>query len=163
MEISQLFQLGSLLQYCTTYHSYHEMATTVVLHSSQNISSCALNLSPMFRIQPTAPSPRSLEVGIPGDCPLDTITKEISQVGTEEDVPFHRWHLMMCVGWIDCVWFPPSLSTSGADGADSGAGTACVPLAGGPGTQQPQSDLCLRLVPPADFWLFKIPCDPSCI
>lgn len=162
METSQLFQLGNLLQCCTTYHS-HEAAATEVVHSSQKFSSCALNLSPMFRIQPTAPSPSSQDVAIAGHCDLNTTTKEIYLTGTEEEVPVLRRHLKTCMGWIDCVWFPWSPSTSGAGGADSGAGTVRVPLAVGLGVRQPQGDICLQLVPLADFWLFKIPCDPFSI
>lgn len=64
-------------------------------------------------------------VGIPGDWHLNTTIKQISQVGTEENVPVHWWHLKMCMGWIHHVWFPPSLPIPGADGADLAA-RACV-------------------------------------
>lgn len=162
MEISQLFQQANLLQHCTTYHP-PQMATTEVMHSSQKFSSCALCGSPVLRIQPPAPSCWPQEVETPGDWHVNTTTKEISQVGTEENIPDHWWHLKMCTGWIHCVWFPPSLPTSGADGADSEAGAVYVSLAEGLWVRQPQRDLCLQPVPPADLWLFKISCDPSCI
>lgn len=61
----------------------------------------------MFRIQPMAPSPRSQEVGIPGGCPLNTIATEISQAGTEEDAPVHRWHLKMDWGGLVVFAFLP--------------------------------------------------------
>lgn len=122
MKISQLFQQANLLQCCTAYHS-PEMATTKAVHSSQKFSSRALYRNSVLKIQPTAPSPRPQEDGIPGEWKLNTTTKEISQVGTEEDVPVSR-----CVwaGWAVCGFLPPP-PTSGADGADSEAGL-CVSL-----------------------------------
>lgn len=62
-----------------------------------------MEVSAMFGIQPTAPSPSSWEVDVPEDCPLNTTTKEISPAGTEEDILVRRWHLKICMGWIDGV------------------------------------------------------------
>lgn len=42
-------------------------------------------------------------------------------------------------------------------------GPVCVPLAEGLCVWLPQKNLGLQPVPPADFWLFQISCDPSCI
>lgn len=49
-----------------------------------------MEVSAMFGIQPTAPSPSSWEVDVPEDCPLNTTTKEISPAGTEEDILVRR-------------------------------------------------------------------------
>lgn len=85
MEISQLFQQANLLQCWTKYHS-PEMTTTKVVHS-QKFSSHALVQSPVLRIQPTASSHRTHEDQMPGGWHLSATTKQISQVGEEEDAP----------------------------------------------------------------------------
>lgn len=157
MKISQLFQQANLLQCCTAYHS-PEMATTKAVHSSQKFSSRALYRNSVLKIQPTAPSPRPQEDGIPGEWKLNTTTKEISQVGTEEDVPVSR-----CVwaGWAVCGFLPPPAHLrSWWSWFRSRA--VRVPLAEG-SVFGSHRDLCLQPVPPEDFWLFKISCDPSYI